>query len=44
MVASRQATTKEVGAAAIGGTMNQSGGLVIEAQKVGHDTMLSRIF
>nr|WP_047575052.1 heavy metal translocating P-type ATPase [Methylobacterium sp. ZNC0032] len=35
--------TKEVGAAAIGGTMNQSGGLVIEAQKVGHDTMLSRI-
>lgn len=35
--------TKEVGVAAIGGTMNQSGGLVIEAQKVGHDTMLSRI-
>ena len=35
--------TKEAGAAAIGGTMNQSGGLVIEAQKVGHDTMLSRI-
>lgn len=35
--------TKEAGATAIGGTMNQSGGLVIEAQKVGHDTMLSRI-
>lgn len=35
--------TKEVGATAIGGTMNQSGGLVIEAQKVGYDTMLSRI-
>ncbi|CAM5217606.1 Cu+-exporting ATPase OS=Bosea thiooxidans OX=53254 GN=SAMN05660750_00205 PE=3 SV=1 [Bosea thiooxidans] len=35
--------TKEAGAAAIGGTMNQSGELVIEAQKVGHDTMLSRI-
>ncbi|SCZ08437.1 copper-translocating P-type ATPase, partial [Microvirga guangxiensis] len=28
---------------AIGGTMNQSGGLVIEAQKVGRDTMLSQI-
>jgi Cu+-exporting ATPase len=35
--------TKEVGAAAIGGTMNQSGALVIEARKVGRDTMLSRI-
>lgn len=35
--------TKEAGATAIGGTMNQSGGLVIEAQKVGRDTMLSRI-
>ncbi|WP_414475127.1 heavy metal translocating P-type ATPase [Microvirga sp. M2] len=35
--------TKAVGAKAIGGTMNQSGGLVIEAQKVGRDTMLSRI-
>ena len=35
--------TKEVGAKAIGGTMNQSGGLVIEAQKVGRDTMLSQI-
>ena len=35
--------TKEVGAAVIGGTINQSGGLVIEARKVGRDTMLSRI-
>jgi P-type Cu+ transporter len=35
--------TKEVGAKAIGGTMNQSGALVIEAQKVGRDTMLAQI-
>ena len=35
--------TKEVGAQAIGATMNQSGALVIEARKVGHDTMLSQI-
>ncbi|KLK89583.1 haloacid dehalogenase, partial [Microvirga vignae] len=35
--------TKDVGAKVIGGTMNQSGGLVIEAQKVGRDTMLSQI-
>ncbi|WP_210497414.1 heavy metal translocating P-type ATPase [Microvirga antarctica] len=35
--------TKEVGAKVIGGTMNQSGSLVIEAQKVGRDTMLARI-
>jgi len=35
--------TKEVGAKAIGGTMNQSGALVIEAKKVGRDTMLSQI-
>jgi Cu+-exporting ATPase len=35
--------TKEVGATAIGGTMNQSGALVIEARKVGRDTMLSLI-
>jgi len=35
--------TKGVGAKAIGGTMNQSGGLVIEAQKVGRDTMLAQI-
>ncbi len=35
--------TKEVGASAIGGTMNQSGALVIEARRVGRDTMLSQI-
>jgi Cu+-exporting ATPase len=35
--------TKEVGAAVIGGTMNQSGALIIEARKVGRDTMLSQI-
>jgi Cu+-exporting ATPase len=35
--------TKDVGAAVIGGTMNQSGALVIDALKVGRDTMLSRI-
>lgn len=35
--------TKTVGDAVIGGTMNQSGGLVIEAQKIGRDTMLARI-
>jgi Cu+-exporting ATPase len=35
--------TKEVGANAIGGTINQSGALVIEARKVGRDTMLSQI-
>lgn len=35
--------TKEIDAKVIGGTMNQSGALVIEAQKVGRDTMLSQI-
>ena len=35
--------TKEVGDNVIGGTMNQSGALVIEAKKVGRDTMLSQI-
>ena len=35
--------TKEVGASVVGGTMNQSGALVIEAKKVGRDTMLSQI-
>jgi len=35
--------TKEVGAKVIGGTMNQSGALVIQARKVGRDTMLSQI-
>ncbi len=35
--------TKMVGDATVGGTMNQSGALVIEAGKVGSDTMLARI-
>lgn len=35
--------TKKAGATAIGGTMNQSGALVIEARKVGRDTMLAQI-
>jgi P-type Cu+ transporter len=35
--------TKEVGAAVIGGTLNQSGALVLEAKRVGHDTMLQQI-
>jgi Cu+-exporting ATPase len=35
--------TKSVGDTVIGGTMNQSGGVVIEARKVGRDTMLSQI-
>jgi Cu+-exporting ATPase len=35
--------TKEVGASVIGGTVNQSGALVIEAKRVGRDTMLSQI-
>jgi Cu+-exporting ATPase len=35
--------TKEVGASAIGGTINQSGALVIEARKVGRDTMLAQV-
>src|SRR4051794_10726320 len=35
--------TKEAGAPAIGGTINQTGALVIRADKVGRDTMLSRI-
>lgn len=35
--------TKEIGGNVIGGTMNQSGALVIEAKKVGRDTMLSQI-
>ena len=35
--------TKEVGGRLIGGTMNQTGGFVMEAGKVGHDTMLSQI-
>jgi P-type Cu+ transporter len=35
--------SKVEGAAVIGGTVNQSGGLVVRAAKVGRDTMLSRI-
>jgi Cu+-exporting ATPase len=35
--------TKEPGATAIGGTLNQSGSLVIRAEKVGRDTLLARI-
>ena len=35
--------TKSVGATVIGGTLNQSGALVIEAERVGRDTMLARI-
>ena len=35
--------TKTVGDNVIGGTINQSGALIIEAQRVGRDTMLARI-
>ena len=35
--------TKDVGSKLIGGTMNQTGGFVMEAGNVGRDTMLSRI-
>ena len=35
--------TKEPGARVIGGTMNQTGSLVIRAEKVGRDTLLSQI-
>jgi Cu+-exporting ATPase len=35
--------TKSVGATVIGGTLNQSGALIIEAKRVGRDTMLARI-
>jgi Cu+-exporting ATPase len=35
--------TKETGANVIGGTINQSGALVIEAKKIGRDTMLAQI-
>lgn len=34
---------KDIGSKLIGGTMNQTGGFVMEAGKVGSDTMLSRI-
>ena len=35
--------TKEVGARVIGGTINRSGALIIRAEKIGRDSMLSRI-
>ena len=35
--------TKEAGMSVTGGTLNQSGALVIRAEKVGRDTMLARI-
>ena len=35
--------TREAGARVIGGTLNQTGALVIEAERVGRDTMLARI-
>ena len=35
--------TKEPGIKVIGGTMNQSGALIVEAKRVGRDTMLSQI-
>ncbi|MEQ1695965.1 MAG: heavy metal translocating P-type ATPase [Hyphomicrobiaceae bacterium] len=35
--------TKSVGAKVIGGTMNQSGGFVMRADKVGRDTVLAQI-
>jgi P-type Cu+ transporter len=35
--------TKEPGTKVIGGTMNQSGALIMDAERVGRDTMLSQI-
>ena len=35
--------TKEPGAKLIGGTLNQTGGLIMRADKVGRDTLLARI-
>ena len=35
--------TKTAGAKVIGGTVNQSGALIVEAEKVGRDTMLAQI-
>jgi Cu+-exporting ATPase len=35
--------TKEVGAKIIAGTLNATGGFIMQAEKVGRDTMLSRI-
>ena len=35
--------TKDAGSALIGGTINQTGGLLMRSEKVGRDTMLARI-
>ncbi len=35
--------TKEQGAAVIGGTLNQSGGFIMRAERVGRDTLLAQI-
>jgi Cu+-exporting ATPase len=35
--------TKEIGAKLIGGTLNQSGGFIMRAGKIGRDTMLAQI-
>ena len=35
--------TKEIGAPVVAGTLNQTGAIVMRADKVGHDTMLARI-
>jgi P-type Cu+ transporter len=35
--------SKGAGAKLIGGTLNSSGGLVMRAEKIGHDTMIARI-
>jgi P-type Cu+ transporter len=35
--------TKEAGARVIGGTLNNSGGFIMRAEKIGRDTMLARI-
>src|SRR3546814_4044805 len=35
--------TKEAGAALIGGTINQTGGMLMRSEKVGRDTLLARI-
>jgi len=35
--------TKEAGSKLVGGTINQTGGLVMRAERVGRDTMLARI-
>jgi Cu+-exporting ATPase len=36
-------TTKDVGDTVIGGTLNQTGSLIVRADKIGRDTMLARI-